>query len=491
MPVGAAVNGATLTLTYGEDLQAIDPAAVPVSSRGPAYLPVVSEPGVRRNIETVGVSTARASGRTVIITLARTVVPNQVVTLSYFPDNATAASRVRDRVGNLAGAFAGLRVRNETSQPPVVGDIAFAGAAKTYRIGETVGIDVTFSEPVTVTGRPTLALEIGSAGRKARWKAGQAAGAVQRFEYTVAEGEEDKDGIAVKADGLAVPSGSAIVTTAEREAVILGHGRVHDPAHKVDGVRPTVPQIGISPSHCNVSDANELWCATLTVERYEAGGSVFYGYLRSGGYGSVAPDTFTYRGVDVAVSALHKSIRSGTPLRFEVGPASGAAPAGGLLGAVSFSLEIGTGAGRKTLAIETPGTRTGFEFSGHNFEWNNGDRVPVKLVRRGAQATAASISSSPSRGSTYRAGETVTVRLAMSEAVLVTGRPYVVLDVGGVRRRAVYAGPIGSATDVLDFDYTVQAGDFDTDGVALCGRGRAAGGLRSTAGRSGRPTTGP
>ena len=478
MPVGAAVNGATLTLTYGEDLQAIDPAAVPVSSRGPAYLPVVSEPGVRRNIETVGVSTARASGRTVIITLARTVVPNQVVTLSYFPDNATAASRVRDRVGNLAGAFAGLRVRNETSQPPVVGDIAFAGAAKTYRIGETVGIDVTFSEPVAVTvtgGAPTLALEIGSANRKARWKAGQAAGAVQRFEYTVAEGEEDKDGIAVKADGLAVPSGSAIVTTAEREAVILGHGRVHDPAHKVDGVRPTVPQIGISPSHCNVSDANELWCATLTVERYEAGGSVFYGYLRSGGYGSVAPDTFTYRGEDVAVSALHKSIRSGTPLRFEVGPASGAAPAGGLLGAVSFSLEIGTGAGRKTLAIETPGTRTGFEFSGHNFEWNNGDRVPVKLVRRGAQATAASISSSPSRGSTYRAGETVTVRLAMSEAVLVTGRPYVVLDVGGVRRRAVYAGPIGSATDVLDFDYTVQAGDFDTDGVALCGRGAGCG----------------
>ena len=91
------------------------------------------------------------------------------------------------------------------------------------------------------------------------------------------------------------------------------------------------------------------------------------------------------------------------------------------------------------------------------------------------QATAASISSSPSRGSTYRAGETVTVRLAMSEAVLVTGRPYVVLDVGGVRRRAVYAGPIGSATDVLDFDYTVQAGDFDTDGVALCGRGAGCG----------------
>ena len=34
------------------------------------------------------------------------------------------------------------------------------------------------------------------------------------------------------------------------------------------------------------------------------------------------------------------------------------------------------------------------------------------------------------------------MRLAMSEAVLVTGRPYIWLDVGGPRRKAVYAGPI-------------------------------------------------
>ena len=479
MPVSAAVNGTTLTLTYGEDLRETEPA--PASGKGPVYLAVVSEPGERRTIVTVPVSGARASGRTVTITLEREVVHNRIVTLSYFPDNAVAAGRVRDRAGNLAGGFAGLRVRNVLSEGPVVRDIAFAGAAKTYRIGDTVGIDVTFSDPVSVTatgGAPTLALEIGAAGRKARWKAGQAPGAVQRFEYTVAEGDEDTDGIAVKADGLTVPSGSAILTTAEREAVNLRHGRVHDPARKVDGVRPavppsqTVPQIGISPSHCDMSDANELWCATLTAETYEAGGSFFVGYLRSGGYGSVAPDTFTYRGVGVAVSVLHSN-RATSLLRFEVGPASGTAPAGGLLGAGSFSLEIGTGAGRKTFAIETPGTRTGFEFPGPGFDWQ--DRVPVKLVRRGAQATAASISSSPSSGSTYRAGETVTVRLAMNEAVLVTGRPHILLDVGGVRRRAVYSGPIGSSTDVLDFSYTVQAGDFDTDGVALCGRGAGCG----------------
>ena len=95
---------------------------------------------------------------------------------------------------------------------------------------------------------------------------------------------------------------------------------------------------------------------------------------------------------------------------------------------------------------------------------------PVLTVDKAARPTAASVSSSPSRGSTYRAGERVTVRLTMNETVLVTGRPYIVLEVGGARRRAVYSGPIGSSTDVLDFGYTVPTSDFDTDGVALCGR---------------------
>ena len=338
MPESATVNRATLTLVYGEDLQATAPA--PASGKGPVYLAVVSEPGVRRNIETAPVSGARASGRTVTVTLEREVVHNQVVTLSYFPDNAVAASRVRDLGGNLADGFTGLRVRNVLSEDPVVRGIAFAGAPKTYGIGDAVGIEVTFSDPVSVDatgGAPTLALEVGSAGRKARWQAGQAAGAVQRFEYTVAEGDEDTDGIAVAANGLAVPSGSSILTTAEREAVNLRHGRLHDPAREVDGARPT-------PS-------------------------------------------------------------------------------------------------------------------------------PSQTVPGNARATVASVSSSPSSGSTYGAGETITVSLAMSEAVLVTGRPFIWLDVGGAQRQGVYSGPIGSSTSVLDFSYTVQAGDFDTDGVGLCARG--------------------
>ena len=237
MPVSAVVNGPTLTLTYSKNLQAEPPPASD-SGKGQVYLAVVSVPGVRRNIEPVPPSAVEVMGRQVILTFKPSIDPNQVVTLSYFPDNATAESRIRDRGGNLAGAFAGFGVRNETPEGNTVQSFAVTGPAKTYRIGDTIGIDVTFADPVTVTGAPTLALEIGAARRKAAYVGGSGS-AVLTFEATeVALGEEDTDGIAVAANGLEVPAGSSILNTADREAAILRHGRYHDPAYKVDGVLP-------------------------------------------------------------------------------------------------------------------------------------------------------------------------------------------------------------------------------------------------------------
>ena len=121
--------------------------------------------------------------------------------------------------------------------------MAFAGAAQTYAIGDTIEVDVTFNESVTVTAtstaRPRLALEIGPETRHAVWKTGQGAGAVHRFEYTVAADDLDTDGVAVKANGLETPTGSSIVTADNSEEVSLGHGSRQDPARTVDGVRPT------------------------------------------------------------------------------------------------------------------------------------------------------------------------------------------------------------------------------------------------------------
>ena len=70
----------------------------------------------------------------------------------------------------------------------------------------------------------------------------------------------------------------------------------------------------------------------------------------------------------------------------------------------------------------------------------------------------------------------------MREDVRVTGRPSIFVDVGGALRRADYIGPIGTATDALEFTYTVQAGDFDADGVALCASGLGCGSLQLNGG---------
>ena len=99
------------------------------------------------------------------------------------------------------------------------------------------------------------------------------------------------------------------------------------------------------------------------------------------------------------------------------------------------------------------------------------DQRGHKVDGRRARATGVSIPSAPADGTAYAAGETVTVALAMSEPVLVTGTPHVRLNVGGAARRAAYAGPRGAATSGLRFEYVVQAGDFDADGVQICSQG--------------------
>ena len=242
MPESAVVNGATLTLTYDEALQeTYPPASAP--DKGPVYLAVISDPGAQRSIETAQPdlrTPPQVSGRTVTIALDRPVEYGQRVTLSYFRDNAVERSKVRDLGGSLANAFSGFQVRNETPEGPHVDDVAFAGTARTYKIGDTVEIDVTFSEAVRLTGAPTLDLTVGAATRKAVWKAGQAAGAVQRFEYTVVEGDEDTERHRDRGRcSLETPSGSSIVTVAGTKPVNLSHGRTQDPARPVDGMRPT------------------------------------------------------------------------------------------------------------------------------------------------------------------------------------------------------------------------------------------------------------
>ncbi len=62
----------------------------------------------------------------------------------------------------------------------------------------------------------------------------------------------------------------------------------------------------------------------------------------------------------------------------------------------------------------------------------------------------------------YNAGDPIAITVTFSVPVTVTGTPRLTLETGTVNRTANYAN-IGSGTDTLTFNYTVQAGDTSSD----------------------------
>jgi hypothetical protein len=66
---------------------------------------------------------------------------------------------------------------------------------------------------------------------------------------------------------------------------------------------------------------------------------------------------------------------------------------------------------------------------------------------------------------TYIVGQNLDFTVVFSEAVAVTGTPRLQLTIGSTTQYATYQS--GSGTSTLTFRYTVQAGDEDTDGIAV------------------------
>ncbi len=113
-------------------------------------------------------------------------------------------------------------------------------------------------------------------------------------------------------------------------------------------------------------------------------------------------------------------------------------------------------------------------------------------VAKGTAATsndtfAARIVSAEITNGTYSAGSNVFVTLSFNEAIntsgLTTSNTSVTLNVGGNLRTASYdasrssqAGVSNAAANLLVFKYTVQAGESDTDGIALVANSLAIGG---------------
>ena len=131
--------------------------------------------------------------------------------------------------------------------PPVVTGVALTsdpGADDTYAIEDSVTATVTFDKAVDVTAGPQITLLFGTAEKAADCAAATNTTTME-CSYEVVANDTAPDGVAVKANTLALNGGTIYATGSTTNSVTLTHSAlVLQSGHKVDGIRPTLVTTG-------------------------------------------------------------------------------------------------------------------------------------------------------------------------------------------------------------------------------------------------------
>ncbi len=169
------------------------------------------------------------------------------------PANALQG-QAEDDAGNAAGSTPAVpvtRYRVDASAPMLVGAPSISSSpasGDTYVEGETITVQVSFDEPVIVTGEPRLPIMVGDRLRSVvRYTSGGGSDTLT-FSYTVVKGDMDDDGISIAANALRLVSG-ATIRDVNGLAAGIAHGALADqPGHKVDAVAPGIESLAITSS---------------------------------------------------------------------------------------------------------------------------------------------------------------------------------------------------------------------------------------------------
>ena len=351
--------------------------------------------------------------------------------------------------------------------------------ANAYGSGDTLEVAVTFSMAVTVTGSPSLALDLDGTERLAVYTAQDPPEpTVLVFSHVVAPPELATAGIAINANALRLGASDAIVSTGQPVDANLAHTRVAaDPQHRVDWqlglARAAVSSVTIIsiPTHLS-SDTSSVdayapgerleFSATFT-EAVDVDGIVRLDFSLDNGE---APGT--------ARAASHLPAQStGDTLVFGYTIATSDEASRGLrIGADAIRLVSGA-----SITTRSTGTdaRLGHAAQGLLEE----HRIDPAMAPSQATVQALTLETAPTLRSTpfgaldTHASETVLVfALTFDRAVAVAAAPSLTISFGApsdtpaVTRKAVYDA-VRSTSSVLRFTYTVTASDRAPDGLAI------------------------
>ena len=321
---------------------------------------------------------------------------------------------------------------------PTVTGVTSSSANGYYRAGDSVSIQISFSEAVTVTGTPTLTLETGSTDAVVNYSSGSGT-TVLTFNYTVASGHSSSDldcqstsalsGTIKDANGnsatLTLPLGATSGSLAANKAIV------------VDAVVPTVSSVNSSTANgsykagqaislqVNFSEAVTVTGSpTLTLETGASDAVV--NYVSGSGTSSL---TFTYT-ISSGETSADLDCQSSSALSLNGGTITDVAGNNATLTVATGSGTANSLANNKALVVDT------------------------------TAPTITNVTSSTANGS-YRAGQSVSIRVTFSEAVTVTGTPQLTLETGASDAVVNYAS--GTGTSTLTFTYSITAGHTASD----------------------------
>ncbi|MFM1748780.1 MAG: hypothetical protein RLZZ188_2446, partial [Verrucomicrobiota bacterium] len=332
---------------------------------------------------------------------------------------------------------------NDTT-PPTVLSVSSSSADGHYAAGSVIPITVTFSEPVAITGTPQLTLETGTTDRTVSYASGSG-GSVLTFNYTVQSGDTAAD-----LDYVASTS------------LTLNGGTVRD--SRGNTATLTLP----SPGATNSLGANKALVIDTTAPIYVSGTASGSSVVLTM---SDTNSLDTLNAPPASAFAVSRT-RSATTVALTIQSVSVNSAAKTIQ--INFAETVTTG-DTVTVTYTDPTSSFDDAYALQDLAGNDvatftaasntitvsGDTVAPTVVGVYA-ATADGFLINGHYNVAGTAGTAaLPIRVEFSEPVVVTGTPTLTLSNGGSGRTLNYSS--GSTTNVLTFNYSVVAGDTNSD----------------------------
>ena len=362
------------------------------------------------------------------------------------PDGTTDADLTHAAVASEGDS----KVNGSLVSPPAVTRISWVSSparSDTYERGETIELIVQFDRIITATGGAQVPLTIGTDTRQAT-SSGWGSSPILFFDYTVQEEDRDEDGISIPANALALHGGTIKGPDGTTDADLTHVAVAADGGRKVNGSLvspPAVKRIYFMSSRAR-DDTYELGETVEVLVEFDKALTV-----------TGSPQVTLTIGSETRHAAYSNSWGDDRHAHFSYTVQEGDRDDDGIsIPPNALSLNGGT--------IQATDRLTDADLTHAAVAPELDKKVDGSSDVAPPRVRDIYFASSPARGDTYQLGETIEVEVEFDGAVKTTREPRLALTIG---TRTLHATGFGWGSHSLSFQYTVQAGDRDEDGISI------------------------